>query len=320
MRATVDLSIVICTRNRASTLNGTLEALSRIRSRYTWEVLMIDNNSTDGTADVIKAADDCGGRLRYALCERIGLGAARDFAWRLTSGGIVAFTDDDCYPASDYVDCIVEAFAAHPEVGVLGGRILLYDPDDLPLTIDTRTEPQTYAPRQHIETGSLKGANLALRREVLERIGGFDPCLGAGTPFPSEDIDVIAATLWAGYAGRYDPAPLVYHHHRRRAQDLPGMERSYDAGRGAYYAKYLLRPDTRRYYLTAWRRRVAKRGGRKGFESFKRELTSALAYVRMRKAWCFLTVATPAAGVSLALAAALYGAKSVAARLERRPA
>ncbi len=97
----VELTIIICTRNRGSRLHMVLDALARIERKRTWEVLMIDNASTDNTADVLRQADNLGGRLRVARADRIGLGAARDFAWRLAKGDIIAFTDDDCYPASD---------------------------------------------------------------------------------------------------------------------------------------------------------------------------------------------------------------------------
>jgi GT2 family glycosyltransferase len=94
---------------------------------------------------------------------------------------------------------------------------------------------------------------MAFRREALERIGGFDERLGAGTPFPSEDLDAAAAALWAGYSGVYDPRPVVYHDHGRRTADAAtALMASYDAGRGAYYAKNVLRSQTRSTYLRAW--------------------------------------------------------------------
>ena len=132
------VSIIICTRNRAKSLGGTIKSLTQIKSGYEWEAILVDNASTDNTTQVFKENWDCGGRFRYLRVDQVGLGAARDAAWRQARGRIISFTDDDCYLAPDYVDRVVEAFTAHPEVGCVGGRILLYDPQDARVTIDER--------------------------------------------------------------------------------------------------------------------------------------------------------------------------------------
>lgn len=74
------VTIIICTRNRAAGLADTIESLARIKACHPWEALLIDNASTDGTADVLRAACAANPRLRSELCRQIGLGAARDFA------------------------------------------------------------------------------------------------------------------------------------------------------------------------------------------------------------------------------------------------
>jgi len=100
---------------------------------------------------------------------------------------------------------------------------------------------------------------MAFRRSVLELIGGFDERLGAGTRFPCEDIDAVASALWAGIPGVYDPRPVVYHHHGRRAKfEIEKLMRSYDEGRGAYYAKYVLQKASRSKYVTAWIASIVK--------------------------------------------------------------
>jgi GT2 family glycosyltransferase len=94
---------------------------------------------------------------------------------------------------------------------------------------------------------------MAFRRAMLDQIGGFDERLGAGTSFPSEDIDAAAAVLWAGVPGAYAPRPVVYHHHGRKTEaEANALMRGYDAGRGAYFMKYILRKDSRTAFLRAW--------------------------------------------------------------------
>jgi glycosyltransferase involved in cell wall biosynthesis len=310
--ASPDLSIVICTRNRAGQLRGTLDSVMAMKTARSWEAILVDNASTDSTADVIRDAAEIEPRIRYFREERIGLGAARDRGWREARSALISFTDDDCYVAEDYVDAVVAAFDTGPGVGVLGGRILLFDPEDAPVTIDERDHPEELAPQSFVLAGALKGANLSFRREALETIGGFDPELGAGTPFPCEDIDAVAAVLWAGFNGRYDPRPLVLHHHRRRGPDVPRLRAGYDRGRGAYYAKFLLRPECRRAYTVGWLSEVRRSLDPTGLARLFRELRSAAAYLRFRRrivpliAWTLPALALYGA---LALAVGVRGAR-----------
>lgn len=273
------ISILVCTRNRADQLAGTLASLQALKSDIPWEAVILNNRSTDRTEEVIKAACQQDGRLRYAYEEQTGLGAARDSGWRQTRGEIIALSDDDCYFTADFIDRIWDVFAENPDVGMVGGRILLYDPEDAPLTIDLRTEPVFTPPRTVVRTGAFHGANLAFRRTTLERIDGFDRALGAGTPFPSEDIDAVAAGIWSGDAGLFDPRPTILHHHRRRLPDVSPQVARFDAGRGAYYAKYVLRADSRSAYLADWRLRCGPFFKLKNPKRMATEMASAFRYV-----------------------------------------
>jgi glycosyltransferase involved in cell wall biosynthesis len=299
------LSIVICTRNRARQLQGTLDSLAGLQGDTAWEAILVDNNSTDDTAAVIHTAAARDRRIRYVLGEKIGLGAARNAGWREARAAVVSFTDDDCYVASDYADAMVQAFAEHTEAGFVGGRVLLHDPEDLAITIDTREAPERIAPYRFAAAGSVQGANFAFRREVLERIGGFDDGLGAGTPFPCEDIDAVSAALFEGIEGRFDPRPVIRHHHGRREADLPKLMAGYDNGRGAYYAKYLMRRDSRAAFARAWLAEIRGDLGPHSRGRLRREIGSALRFVQGRHG------KITAAGALLPLAG-LYGFVSVA--------
>lgn len=307
-----ELSIVICTRNRALSLGPMLAALRDVRSERAWELLLIDNASTDDTRRILDAAAPDYPDARAETVTAIGLGAARDAAWRMAKGEIVLFTDDDCYVAPDIVDATIRAFADHPGTGLIGGRILLHDPDDYPVTIDERTEAETIEPCSFAPPGTLQGANFAFRRSALEAIGGIDTMLGAGTPFPCEDIDAVAACLWAGIPGRFDPAMVVRHHHGRKEADFPALMEGYDRGRGAYFAKYALRPDSRAAYLEGWARERFASPHRGDLATLRRELRSALRYLRARRAWGALLLAGPmGAAAWLALAAKVAVRKAV---------
>ena len=133
-----------------------------------------------------------------------------------------------------------------------------------------------------LAAGAVKGANLAFRRSVLDAIGPFDPLFGSGALFPAEDADAAMRAALAGWAGVYDPAIIVWHHHGRRAADVPALLRSYDLGRGAFHAKLLGLRGGLLPGLRAWaglpRRALKRRGLLRG------ELAGALGYWRARLA------------------------------------
>lgn len=273
------VTLIICTRNRASQLQRTLASLSAMTTAQLWEAIIVDNASTDTTKKVIIDAARADPRIRYIKVDRIGLGAGRDAAWRLAKGAIISYTDDDCYLHPQYVDEIVTAFSDFPSAGAIGGRILLYDPADARITIDERTEQACYPARSVIRAGFVQGANLSFRIDALCVSGGFDPALGAGTKFPCEDVDAVAAISWAGFEVRYDPRPTVYHHHRRTAAEIPALLASYDAGRGAYWAKYVIRRDTRSAYAKEWSKITLSGRSIKSIKRTNREIKSAFQYM-----------------------------------------
>ena len=134
-----------------------------------------------------------------------------------------------------------------------------HDPTDANVSIRDVDTPTSIEPGTFVRAGTVHGANLAVRREVLAAIGGFDPLLGPGTPcVAAEDIELVARAVWAGWRARYDPAPVVSHHHGRKpGEEADRVRRGYDYGRGAYYTKFLLNRRSRRVYLRAGTGRFA---------------------------------------------------------------
>jgi hypothetical protein len=95
------------------------------------------------------------------------------------------------------------------------------------------------------------GANFAFQTELMKSLGGFDEALGAGTPTAGgEDLDAFVRVLLAGYAIAYEPAGIVWHHHRA---DLDGLRKQmfgYGTGLTAFLTKHLLDARTRRALLS----------------------------------------------------------------------
>ena len=200
------LSIVICTRDRAGPLARCLAALPSESLRAAGaELVLVDNGSTDATPDVVRELAD---RAPFPVVavreERAGLSRARNAGLRAATGEVIAFTDDDCELAPDFPELAARLFRGR-DARYGGGRILLGDPTDARYCFLDDDRPRTIPPRTPLRPGEIQGANMVVHRDVVERIGGFDTMLGAGTPFRSEDVDYLARASLAGFAGVYAP-------------------------------------------------------------------------------------------------------------------
>jgi len=236
----MDLSLIICTRNRATQLKRCLAAVAAIRTSARWELVLVDNGSTDDTPRVIAGFARSAPIPVATVYEPLpGNGQGRNAGLAVARGAIAAFTDDDCYPAPDYVDQALAVFD-NPKIGFAGGRITLFDADDYPITIKDEPVMRFYPPYSYIAGGEVHGANMMFRMSALDQIRGFDRAFGAGARFAGEDADACARASFAGWWGTYAPGPVVAHHHGRKANDVPALKRVYAIGRGAYLAKFAL--------------------------------------------------------------------------------
>ena len=254
VQSVYDLSLVICTRNRAVQLAKTLTRVSAMRSRLNWELIIVDNESTDRTSAVLAEFAATWDRPMQTLIKKgRGVSCAKNAGWRSAKADIVACIDDDCYPKKDYLDSIFGCFSNDPRLGFVGGRILLHDPTDRRITIQESLEPRSFPKGSFIRPGVIQGANIAYRRAALIEVGGFDPWFGGGALYSGEEVELMARISAAGWNGAYDPKPVVYHHHSRRTvNDERRIMRWYDRGRGAYYAKCMLNRGMRNTYVKNW--------------------------------------------------------------------
>ena len=274
---------MVCTRDRASQLARTLETYGLIRFSQAWELIVVINASTDATPEIVD-------RFRSASLLKVivvnqpvpGLCAARNLGWRSSHGEIVAFVDDDCYPAADFLSQLQACFDK-PNLGFAGGKMLLFDDADLSfLSIQTKENRIDLPPRSVINAGLIHGGNMAFRRAVLKEIEGFDEWLGAGTPVKSGgDVDALSRASIAGYAGAYDPRVVVHHHHgRKTAEEGASVMAGYDVGRGAFLTKCLLDHRRRSLYALPVIRRIAGHLVKRRFGILRSELQGSFIYLQ----------------------------------------
>jgi len=260
----MDISLIICTRDRYHQLARCLESVRRITFDRPWELIIVDNGSTDDTAEVVRNFIKTTDIRAICLFEpRRGKSNGLNNALEMATGQILAFTDDDCYPAPDFLTRVWSAFD-DPSVGYIGGRIVLHDPTDHPLTINESMTPRTFPARSFVCAGLIQGANMAFRRRVILDIGGFDPLFGPGALFiAAEEVDAVGRASAMGWKGEYHPEVVVTHHHGRKATDAAALWKWYAIGRGAYHMKLLLRGHqylwfARSVYQLRWRYRTSR--------------------------------------------------------------
>src|SRR5690349_3614302 len=98
------VSVVVSTRNRSEALRRCLMCFTAVKSPGPWELVIVDNGSSDNTSEVVaEFARTAAFRVLLVTEPRRGLGRARNAGIKVSSGDIIAFTDDDCYVSSDYL-------------------------------------------------------------------------------------------------------------------------------------------------------------------------------------------------------------------------
>lgn len=219
---TAAASVVVCTFNREALLADTLQALIRQRAPDGgFEILVVDNNSTDETRAVTeRVAAHAPVPVRYLFEPQQGLSFARNAGIGAATGSVIAFIDDDVDVGPEWLSALVEPFA-DSSVGCTGGPIRPKWPLDRPAWITSDWEgylgiTEFEAARVTGEfTGPVYpwGGNIAFRRVVFESVGLFPTDLGRiGTVLlSSEEIEVCRKIEEAGWRIRFAPNAVIYH-------------------------------------------------------------------------------------------------------------
>jgi GT2 family glycosyltransferase len=166
------VSVVIPTRNRAEYLAVALASLARQELETPYEVLIVDDGSTDGTSEVLRRAG-----VRCVRADpRRGLNAARNTGVRMTAAPLIAFLDDDVEVAPGWLRALVAGAERHPEADAFGGPIRARLEGRTPSSCGREDPPITaldLGPAD-AEADMVWGANMAIRRGAFDRMGPFD--------------------------------------------------------------------------------------------------------------------------------------------------
>ncbi|MES2460799.1 MAG: glycosyltransferase family 2 protein [Armatimonadota bacterium] len=207
------VTVIICTYNRSSSLELTLQSLARIHvpSGCELEIIVVDNRSTDDTKQVVDDARRINQRLRYEYEAVPGQSAARNAGLSAARGEIIAFTDDDLRFAPDWLEELIRPLRSDSQA-VVGGITIA---EHLRRDWMTPWHWSLYAGNNasmEMEGRCLTGANMAFLREVLKVVPGFDVELGPGRLGFCDDTLFSLQLEKAGYKIAYHPPAAVDHH------------------------------------------------------------------------------------------------------------
>ncbi len=208
-------SVVIITYQRPDFVARCIEHLSA-QTRAPLEIVVVDSSSDDETERLVR---DRFPTVTYAVCSA-GMGAmatARNLGYRLTSGEILAFIDDDAFAEPGWLEHLLP-FYDDPTVGAVGGRQIRRQPGELEEGVDaigqlqpdgTITGNFAADPGGPVPVDHLLGANMSFRRSVLDRIGGIHE--GYGGTCVREETDLCLRVAHAGFRLVYTPDAVVEH-------------------------------------------------------------------------------------------------------------
>ena len=220
----VKISVILCTYNRSESLANALASVARskVPESIQWEVLVVDNNSSDQTGEVVE--EFCRRYpeiFRYLFEPQQGKSLALNAGIREARGDVLAFTDDDVTVEPTWLHNLTAALPSGEWAGS-GGRTLperTFSPPPW-LSLEGRHAVAPLAvfdlgPAAGELTESPFGNNMAYRKEMFEKHGGFridlGPCPGSRGPQKSEDSEFGHRLLAAGERLHYEPSAVVYH-------------------------------------------------------------------------------------------------------------
>ena len=238
------ITVILCTFNRSRSLARALEsvAVSRMPEDAVWEVLVVDNNSSDETPQVVREFQRrFPGKFQYVFEPTPGKSNALNRAIRATDSGVLAFMDDDVQVDPEWLQRLTEIFKDKEYIGA-GGCIFPETGFVCPEWLEA-SQRYALAPLAMFDLGRQAGdlheppfgTNMAFRREAFSRFGEFRRDLGPqpGSEIRSEDTEFGMRVITGGGRLWYEPSAIVYHEvSQKRLQPAYFLRWWFDKGRG----------------------------------------------------------------------------------------
>jgi GT2 family glycosyltransferase len=226
------VSVVVCTYNAARTMAACLESLSKL-NYPDYEVIVVNDGSTDGSLAIAE---------RFGYCRIIsqpnkGLSVARNVGAEAATGEIVAYTDSDCVADPDWLNYLVAKMEIAELVACGGPNFPPPEENLVPAAVAVSPGGPTHVLLSDDVAEHIAGCNMAFRRDVLLRLGGFDPIYRAA----GDDVDICWRFQDAGYTIGFSPAAVVWHFRRNTVKAYIGQQRGYGKAEALVYSKHPIR-------------------------------------------------------------------------------
>jgi len=174
------LSIVVCTYNRSDWLTGCLSSLEPQCENLPVEILVLDNNSTDSTSQVVRQYCERTPRIKYVFENRQGLSYARNRGFMEAEGKYIAYIDDDARACPGWIGAILNFFENYPDAAGVGGQHKAFSSVPIPKWFPGEYGTRSLGQETRLlgDKEWISGTNMVFRKSALLEVGGFDPAIG----------------------------------------------------------------------------------------------------------------------------------------------
>jgi len=240
------LAVIVCTYHGSATLVPCLDSLVQLRYPN-YEVVVVNDGADPRVSEIVATYDS----VREITTEHIGLSAARNLGAAGTSGEIVVYTDDDCEADPDWLLWLARGFVDRPERACVGGPNIPPPPESwTEAALAVAPGGASHVLLDDVRAECLPGCNLAVRRTVFEKVGGFDIRFRSA----GDDVDFCWRVGQAGYELAFQPAAFVWHRQRSTARAYFRQQAGY--GRAEALMISIYEPRFRSFGGPQWRGRI----------------------------------------------------------------